>query len=175
MSLIPVALSVNGTRCEGQAEPRLLLSDFLRDNLGLKGLNVSCDIGICGACTIIMGGRTVRACLMLAVQADGEELFTVEGLARTSELHPLQEAFRDCHALQCGYCTPGMLMTAYQLLIRNDNPSDAEIRAAINGNLCRCTGYVHIVQAIRLAAERLRHARQSGKADTELSRRVDFV
>jgi aerobic carbon-monoxide dehydrogenase small subunit len=160
MASIPVAFSVNGTQHEGQAEPRLLLSDFLRDTIGLKGLNVSCDIGICGACTIIMGGRTVRACLTLAVQADGEEFFTVEGLAQGQALHPLQEAFRDCHALQCGYCTPGMLMTAYQLLQRNDNPSDAEIRAAINGNLCRCTGYVHIVKAIQLAAERLRRLRQ---------------
>jgi carbon-monoxide dehydrogenase small subunit len=161
---VPVKLVVNGTPYEAQAEPRRLLSDFLRDDLGLSGVNVSCDIGICGACTILVGGQTMRACLMLAVQADGEELMTVEGLARGATLHPLQEAFWDSHALQCGYCTPGMLITAYKLLERNDDPSEAEIREAINGNLCRCTGYVHIVQAIQLAARRMREERQGKKA-----------
>jgi carbon-monoxide dehydrogenase small subunit len=160
MSTLSIKLVVNGTRYEGEAEPRRLLSDFLREDLGLKGVRISCDIGICGACTVIMGGRTVRACLTLAVQADGEELLTVEGLAAGATLHPLQEAFWDAHALQCGYCTPGMLMSAYQLLEHNENPSDQEIRAAINGNLCRCTGYVHIVKAIRLAAGRMREKRR---------------
>jgi carbon-monoxide dehydrogenase small subunit len=156
MGLVPVTLTVNETRHCGEAEPRQLLSDYLREVVGLNGVKVSCDIGICGACTVIMGGRTVRACLMLAVQADGEELLTVEGLAAGAELHPLQDAFWECHALQCGYCTPGMLMTAYALLRENDDPSETEIRSAISGNLCRCTGYVHIVSAIQLAARRLR-------------------
>jgi carbon-monoxide dehydrogenase small subunit len=164
MSTRPVTLTVNGTRHEMRAEPRRLLSDFFREDLGLRGIKVSCDIGICGACTVLMRGKTVRACLMLAVQADGQEFLTVEGLADGSALHPLQEAFWDSHALQCGYCTPGMLMSAYQLLEVNDDPSDAEIREAINGNLCRCTGYVHIVNAIRLAAQRKRFKRQDSAA-----------
>jgi carbon-monoxide dehydrogenase small subunit len=137
------------------------LSDFLRQDLELKGVKVSCDIGICGACTVIMGGRTVRACLTFAIQADGQELVTVEGLADGDTLSPIQEAFWDCHALQCGYCTPGMLITAHQLLQRNNDPSEEEIRQVLNGNLCRCTGYVHIVQAIRLAAERMRAGQKS--------------
>jgi len=156
MSAQPVSLTVNGRVHEGYAEPRRLLSDFLRDDVGLKSVKLSCDIGICGSCTIMLGGNTVRACLMFAVQADGEEILTAEGLADGPNLHPLQEAFWNSHALQCGYCTPGMLMSAYQLLRENDNPTESEIRAAIDGNLCRCTGYVNIVKAIGLAAEKLR-------------------
>jgi len=161
MSVQPVVLTVNGIRYEALVEPRLLLSDLLREDLELKGAKLSCDIGICGACTVIMEGKAIRACLMLAVQANGREFFTVEGLASGPNLHPLQQAFWECHALQCGFCTPGMLMSAYQLLETNTNPSDAEIREAINGNLCRCTGYVHIVDAIRLAAERRRNENSS--------------
>ena len=156
MTAVPVTVVVNGERHEGRAEPRRLLSDFLRDDLGLVGTHVSCELGMCGACTVLVDGRTVRACLMLAVQADGSEVVTVEGLATGDTLHPIQQAFWDCHALQCGYCTPGMLLTAYELLQHNPAPSDAEIREAISGNLCRCTGYVNIVRAIRAAAETLR-------------------
>jgi aerobic carbon-monoxide dehydrogenase small subunit len=152
---IPVRLTVNGTVREGVAEPRMLLSDFLREQLRLLGVHVSCELGMCGACTILIGGRPTRACLMLAVQADGEEIVTVEGLAG-EELHPIQQAFWDCHALQCGYCTPGMLLTACHLLETNPAPSEVEIREAISGNICRCTGYVQIVQAIQAAATRTR-------------------
>jgi aerobic-type carbon monoxide dehydrogenase small subunit (CoxS/CutS family) len=160
MSPLSATITVNGIRHDVVVEPRQLLSDVLREELGLKGVKVSCDIGICGACTVIMGGRTVRACLTFAIQAHEQELVTVEGLAQGDTLSPLQEAFWDCHALQCGYCTPGMLITAHQLLQRNDNPSEDDIRQALNGNLCRCTGYVHIIQAIRLAADRIRAKRQ---------------
>lgn len=153
---IPIALAVNGVRCEGVVEPRKLLSDFLREDLELTGVRVSCEHGICGACTVIVDGRTVRACLTLAVQADGAEVLTVEGLARDGVLHPLQQAFWDHHALQCGYCTPGMLMTAYELLQQNPDPSELEVREALSGNICRCTGYVHIVQAVLAAAAALR-------------------
>jgi carbon-monoxide dehydrogenase small subunit len=142
---------VNGAVCEGAAEPRMLLSDFLRERFRLLGVHVSCELGMCGACTILVGGRPARACLMLAVQVDGEEIMTVEGLAG-AELHPIQQAFWDFHAIQCGYCTPGMLLTARYLLQANPAPSEAEIREAISGNICRCTGYVQIVQAIAAAA-----------------------
>jgi carbon-monoxide dehydrogenase small subunit len=148
---VPVRLTVNGELREAFAEPRMLLSDFLRERLHLLSIHVSCELGICGACTILVDGRPARACLMLAVQADGEDLTTVEGLAGT-DLHPLQRAFWEHHALQCGYCTPGLLLTARHLLETNASPSEAEIREAISGNICRCTGYVQIVQAIRAAA-----------------------
>jgi carbon-monoxide dehydrogenase small subunit len=148
---VPVRLTVNGEPREAFAEPRMLLSDFLRERLHLLSIHVSCELGICGACTILVDGRPARACLMLAVQADGEDLTTVEGLAGT-DLHPLQRAFWEHHALQCGYCTPGLLLTARHLLETNASPSEAEIREAISGNICRCTGYVQIVQAIRAAA-----------------------
>jgi aerobic carbon-monoxide dehydrogenase small subunit len=161
MASVPIKVTVNGKQHMGRVEYRRLLSDFLREDLGLKGVKISCDIGVCGACTVVMGGRTVRSCLVLAVQADGEEFRTVEGLAAGSDLHVLQEAFWDCHALQCGYCTPGMLMTAWHLLEETPDPSDAKIREAISGNLCRCTGYVHIIRAIRLAAERMKVAANS--------------
>jgi carbon-monoxide dehydrogenase small subunit len=150
---LPVTLTVNGIQCEAQVEPRRLLSDFLREDLGLKGVRVACEHGICGACTVLVGGRSVRSCLMLAVQADGERLLTVEGLAPEGELHPLQQAFWDEHGLQCGFCTPGMLMAACELLQRNPRPTESEVRHGMTGNVCRCTGYVNIVKAILAAAE----------------------
>ena len=151
-----ITLSVNGTERRGQAEPRKLLVDFLREDLGLTGSHVGCEHGICGACTILINGEAARSCLMLAVQADGAELMTVEGLAKDGTLHPLQEAFWEQHGLQCGFCTPGMLMTAYDLLQMNKTPSEEEIRAGLSAVLCRCTGYQGIVQAVRVAAEKLK-------------------
>jgi carbon-monoxide dehydrogenase small subunit len=156
MQPLPVSLTVNGRAFDGMVPPRKLLSDFLREDVGLNGVRVSCEHGICGACTILVDGKTTRACLMLAVQADGCEVTTVEGLARGEELHPIQQAFWDHHGLQCGFCTPGMLITAYELLQRNPEPTEAEVREAIGGNVCRCTGYVFIVKSILAAAERMR-------------------
>ena len=150
-----IRLSVNGVAYERSVEPRLLLVDFLRQDLHLTGTHTGCEHGVCGACTIIVDGDSVRACLMFAVQADGCEIETVEGLGSTGsvdKLNPLQEAFRSHHALQCGFCTPGMLMTATDLLKKYPLASDAEIREGLSGNLCRCTGYEHIVQAVRTAA-----------------------
>ncbi len=147
---------LNGTEVEGRAEPRRLLSDYLRDDLGLTGTHVGCEHGICGACTIHLNGRAVRSCLLFACQVDGAEVRTVEGLADARDpLSPLQEAFWEHHGLQCGFCTPGMLMTAAELLETNPDPTEGEIREAISGNLCRCTGYVFIVDAIRAAADKL--------------------
>ena len=155
----PVAVTVNGRRYERAVEPRLLLSDFLRRDLGLTGTHVGCEHGVCGACTVLFDGEPVRSCLLLAVQADGHELATVEGLAPGPDrLHPLQEAFWECHALQCGFCTPGFLMTLVPFLEENPNPSEDEIRHALSGNLCRCTGYQHIVDAVLRAAEKARAA-----------------
>jgi carbon-monoxide dehydrogenase small subunit len=151
-----ISLTVNGERVEGEAPPRKLLSDFLKEDVGLTGVRVACEHGVCGACTILVDGRTVRACLMLAVQADGADVRTVESLARDGRLHPIQQAFWDHHGLQCGYCTPGMLMTAYELLQQNPDPTEAEVREAISGNVCRCTGYVHIVKSILAAARAIR-------------------
>jgi carbon-monoxide dehydrogenase small subunit len=152
---VKVRTTVNGARIERDAEPRLLLSDFIRHELGLTGTHVGCEHGVCGACTILVDGVPVRACLMFAVQASGRALETVEGLApEPGRLHPLQEAFRDAHGLQCGFCTPGILMTMKAFLAEHPDPSEAEIRAALSGNLCRCTGYQHIVDAVKLAAER---------------------
>ncbi len=154
MSLRQVALEVNGRRYERQVEPRLLLSDFLRHDLGLTGTHVGCEHGVCGACTVLMNGEAVRSCLLLAVQAHGHRFETVEGLAPSEDqLHPLQEAFRETHGLQCGFCTAGILMTMIPFLEENPDPSELEIRHALSGNLCRCTGYQHIVDAIKLAAE----------------------
>jgi carbon-monoxide dehydrogenase small subunit len=148
-----IRLSVNGTRYERAVEPRLLLADFLRHELGLGGTHVGCEHGVCGACTIELDGAAVRSCLMLAVQADGHALRTVEGLAGADgTLHPLQQAFRAHHGLQCGFCTPGMLMTLVAFLAENPAPSEAEVREAISGNLCRCTGYQPIVDAALAAA-----------------------
>ena len=155
----PVSVTVNGRRYERDVEPRLLLSDFLRHELDLTGTHVGCEHGVCGACTILFDGEPVRSCIMLAVQADGHAITTVEGLAPAAgELHPLQEAFWECHGLQCGFCTPGFLMTLVPFLEENPDPGELEIRQAISGNLCRCTGYQHIVDAVKLAAERRRQA-----------------
>ena len=151
-----ISVSVNGTQYEGAVEPRLLLSDFLRHDLGLTGTHVGCEHGVCGACTVLLDGQPVRSCLMFAVQADGHQVSTVEGLGTPDNLHLLQEAFWDAHAVQCGFCTPGILMALVPFLEQNPNPSEEDIREAISGNLCRCTGYQHIVDAVKLAAERMR-------------------
>ncbi|HEU4751873.1 MAG TPA: (2Fe-2S)-binding protein [Armatimonadota bacterium] len=154
---VEIRVTVNGTPYPRAVEPRLLLSDFLRQNLGLTGTHVGCEHGVCGACTVLMDGEAVRSCLVLAVQADGHELTTVEGLtAGDAPLHPVQEAFRDAHALQCGFCTPGFLMTLVPFLRDHADPSEDEIREALSGNLCRCTGYQNIVEAVKLAAARAR-------------------
>jgi carbon-monoxide dehydrogenase small subunit len=150
-----VRLTVNGTVYEREVEPRLLLSDFLRHELGLTGTHVGCEHGVCGACTVLLEGEAVRSCLLFAVQADGATISTVEGLGEDAEhLHPLQEAFWEAHGLQCGFCTPGILMTMSAFLKRNPRPSEPEVRRALSGNLCRCTGYQHIVDAVMLAAEK---------------------
>jgi carbon-monoxide dehydrogenase small subunit len=152
-----VNITVNGTSYERTIEARLLLSDFLRHELGLTGTHVGCEHGVCGACTILFDGESARSCLMFAVQADGHSLTTVEGLAPDRDnLHPLQQAFWEAHGLQCGYCTPGILMTLLPFLKQNPNPTEEEIRHALSGNLCRCTGYQHIVDAVKLAAEKMR-------------------
>jgi len=153
---ISVTLKVNGREYKREVEPRLLLSDFLRHELGLTGTHVGCEHGVCGACTIMFDGASMRSCLIFAVQADGHEIVTVEGLAADKEhLHPLQQSFWEAHGLQCGYCTPGILMTLIPFLKQNPNPTELEIRQALSGNLCRCTGYQHIVDAVKLAAERM--------------------
>lgn len=150
-----VSVVINGERYEREVEPRLLLSDFLRHELGLSGTHVGCEQGACGACTILLDGEPVRSCLLLTVQAHEHELLTVEGLAPDpSQLHPLQESFREAHALQCGFCTPGFLMTLLPFVEENPDASEEEIRRALSGNLCRCTGYQHIVDAVKLATQR---------------------
>jgi carbon-monoxide dehydrogenase small subunit len=154
-----VRMTVNGVAREGRCEPRKLLVDFIREDLGLTGTHVGCEHGICGACTILFNGEAARSCLMLAVQADGAEILTVEGLARDGRLHPLQEAFREHHGLQCGFCTPGMLLTALDFLRVRPDPTEAEIREGISAVLCRCTGYQGIIDAVRAAAARLRRER----------------
>ncbi len=151
-----IHLTINGTEHEAQVESRLLLVHFLRDVLRLTGTHIGCDTTHCGACTVLLDGEPVKSCTVLAVQADGKELKTVEGLAENGKLHPIQEGFWEEHGLQCGYCTPGMLMTGYALLQRNANPSEQDIRQAISGNLCRCTGYVNIVKAVQYAAANMK-------------------
>lgn len=143
-----ITVTVNGTSYQREVEPRLLLSDFLRHELGLTGTHVGCEHGVCGACTILFDGFPVRSCLTLAVQTDGRDLQTVESIGTPDNLHPLQQAFHEAHGLQCGFCTPGFLMTLIPFLEENPNPSEEEIRLAISGNLCRCTGYQHIVDAV---------------------------
>lgn len=156
-NLFTVTVTVNGKLYERTVEPRLLLSDFLRHELGLTGTHVGCEHGVCGACTILFDGQAVRSCIMFAVQANGHELTTVEGLARdVQNLHPLQQGFWEAHGLQCGYCTPGFLMTLVPFLQESPNPTEQEIREAISGNLCRCTGYQNIVEAVKLAAEKMK-------------------
>ena len=151
-----IHMTVNGVAHTSDVEPRLLLVHYLRDVLNLTGTHVGCDTSQCGACTIIVNGQSTKACTMLAVQADGAEILTIEGLAKDGKLHALQEGFWEKHGLQCGFCTPGMIMTAYQFLQRRPNPTEAEIRHALEGNLCRCTGYHNIVRAIQYAAEKMR-------------------
>lgn len=151
---ISIAVTVNGVRHERAVEPRRLLSDFLRHDLGLTGTHVGCEHGVCGACTVLLDGLAVRSCLLFAVQVDGHDVRTVEGLGDPASLHPLQEAFRETHGLQCGFCTPGFLMTLVEFLQDNPDPTEPEIREALSGNLCRCTGYQHIVDAVKLAASR---------------------
>jgi aerobic-type carbon monoxide dehydrogenase small subunit (CoxS/CutS family) len=151
---IPITLTVNGIRHEINVEPRWLLVDVLRDVIGLTGTHIGCEHGVCGTCTVVVNGETARSCLMLAASADGAEIMTVEDLSQGERLHPIQEAFREAQGLQCGFCTPGMLMLAWELLRDNPSPSEAEVREAISANLCRCTGYQGIVEAVRLAATR---------------------
>jgi len=147
-----IALTVNGSRHEADVEPRQLLAYFLRNELGLTGTNVGCDTSSCGACTVLLDGESVKSCTVFAVQADGSEVTTVEGIANSGELHPVQQAFHEVHALQCGYCTPGFVMATISLLQENTNPSEEEIRLGLEGNLCRCTGYHNIVRAVEAAA-----------------------
>ena len=152
----PVSVTVNGAKRKHNVDARLLLVHYLRETLGLTGTNVGCDTSQCGSCTVLMDGKAVKSCTVLTVQADGARVMTIEGLAQDGKLHPLQDAFWEKHGLQCGYCTPGMIMTAHDLLERNPKPSDREIRHALEGNLCRCTGYQNIVAAVREAATRMR-------------------
>ena len=151
---IPVSITVNGTERAHEVEPRLLLVHFLRDVCGLTGTHVGCETSLCGACTVLVDGQAVKSCTMLAAQADGCEITTIEGLASNGRLHAVQQGFWECHGAQCGFCTPGMIMTAVELLERNPSPTRQEIKRALKGNLCRCTGYTHIVDAVEHAAGR---------------------
>ena len=152
---VTIRLTVNGVTHRLVVEPRRLLADVLREDLGLTGTNLGCEHGVCGSCTVLVDGQSVRSCLMFAVQANGHEVMTVEGLASNGQMHPLQKAFWEQQGLQCGFCTPGFLMTAYELLQHNPDPGEEEIRSALSGNICRCTGYQHIVNAVRAAAQAL--------------------
>ncbi|MSS70273.1 MAG: (2Fe-2S)-binding protein [Candidatus Latescibacteria bacterium] len=151
-----IEVTINGERHSHDVEPRLLLVHYLRDVAGLTGTHVGCETSICGACTVMLDGAAVKSCTLLAVQADGGEITTIEGLAKDGQLHPIQEGFWERHGLQCGFCTPGMILASHQLLKRNPNPTEADIRHGIEGNLCRCTGYQHIVEAVQYAAEKMR-------------------
>ncbi|MCS7312287.1 MAG: (2Fe-2S)-binding protein [Acidobacteria bacterium] len=159
--MVRVAVHVNGRPYERDIEPRMLLVHFLRDELGLTGTHIGCDTSNCGACTVLLDGKAVKSCTLLAVQADGADILTVEGLSQDGRLHPVQEGFWEEHGLQCGFCTPGMMMLAVELLQREPDPSEEAIRHYLEGNLCRCTGYQHIVHAIRYAAQKLRETRES--------------
>ena len=154
--MVDVRMTVNGKAYEGRCEPRTLLADFLRDNLSLTGTHVGCEHGACGACTILHNGEAARSCIMFAVQADGADILTIEGIAEGGALHPLQSAFHEHHGLQCGFCTPGMLITALDFLRVNPSPSVSEVREALSGVLCRCTGYQNIVKAVMAAAKTMR-------------------
>ncbi len=156
MAKTPIKVTVNGVEHSSEIEPRLLLVHYLRETLRLTGTHIGCDTSHCGACTVVMDGRAVKSCTVFAVQADGRSITTVEGLEQDGQLHPLQDGFFQEHGLQCGYCTPGMLMTGLVFLKSNNNPTDDEIRHAISGNLCRCTGYVNIVKAYQYAAQKMR-------------------
>jgi len=157
-----VTVTVNGVSHQEDVEPRVLLVHYLRDTLGLTGTHVGCETSICGACTVLVDGQAVKSCTMLAVQADGASVTTVEALANGDELHPVQQGFWECHGLQCGYCTPGMIMTSVQILERNPDPSVDEIRHGLEGNLCRCTGYQHIVEAVQHAARQMKRGAAAG-------------
>ncbi|HKF54268.1 MAG TPA: (2Fe-2S)-binding protein [Blastocatellia bacterium] len=157
-----VNIKVNGVAHRDDVEPRLLLVHYLRDVLGLTGTHVGCETSICGACTVSLGGEAVKSCTVFAVQADGAEITTIEGMATDGKLHPVQQGFWEHHGLQCGYCTPGMIMTGAQILTRNPNPSDDQIRHGLEGNLCRCTGYQHIVEAIKYAADKMKTQSATG-------------
>jgi carbon-monoxide dehydrogenase small subunit len=152
---LKVKITVNGTPYEREVEPRLLLSDFIRHDLGLTGTHVGCEHGLCGACTVLMDGEAVRSCILFTVMADGADIKTVESLGTMEKMHPIQEAFQEKHALQCGFCTPGFLMTTVEYLGKNPNPTAEEAREAIDGNFCRCTGYENIVEAVQLAAKKI--------------------
>ena len=158
-----IRLTVNGEPRTAEVEPRRLLVDFLREDLGLTGTHIGCEQGVCGTCTVLLNGASVRSCIMLAVQADGAEVSTVEGLASGGELHPLQDEFSDKQGLQCGYCTPGMLMRAQEILAQNPDPTAGQVRAAIASNLCRCTGYQFITEAVLAAAARMRETREAAR------------
>jgi aerobic carbon-monoxide dehydrogenase small subunit len=154
-NMVTVTMTVNGKEYTQAVEPRTLLVHFIRENLGLTGTHIGCDTSSCGACTVHMNGSSIKSCTVLAVQADGAEITTIEGLGTADNLHPVQEGFWEMHGLQCGYCTPGMIMAGVSLLKRNPNPSEAEIRHALEGNICRCTGYQNIVKAIQWAADKM--------------------
>lgn len=156
-----ISLTVNGQKVEADVEPRLLLAYFLRENLNLTGTHIGCDTTSCGACTVHLNGKSVKSCTVLAVQADGTEITTVEGLLQDGHLSPIQEGFHEMHGLQCGFCTPGMMMAAVSLLENNPDPSEEQIRWGISGNLCRCTGYVNIVKAVEYAAEKMRTQKEA--------------
>ena len=158
MATTKISLTINGAAVDAEVEPRTLLIHFLREQIDITGPHIGCETSHCGACTVDLNGKSVKSCTVFAVQADGGELLTVEGLANGAELHPLQEGFVEYHGLQCGYCTPGMLTRAYRFLQENPNPTDEEIRVGISGNLCRCTGYQNIVKAIRCAADKMNQA-----------------
>jgi len=160
MSKHQIRVTINGTVYEDTVDSRTLLVHWIRDGLRLTGTHIGCDTTSCGACTILVDGKATKSCTMFAVQADGREIMTVEGLEQGGKLHPMQEGFHEMHALQCGYCTPGMMLTGVALLARNPNPTEQEIRVGISGNLCRCTGYVNIVKAIQYAAEKMRASKQ---------------
>jgi len=159
MNKQPISITVNGTTRRDEVEPRLLLVHYLRDLVGLTGTHVGCETSICGACTVMVEGQAVKSCTMFAVQADGAKITTIEGLAANGKLHPVQEGFWEHHGLQCGYCTPGMILAAVQILGRTPDPSADEIRHGLEGNLCRCTGYQHIVEAVQYAARKAKAAR----------------
>lgn len=150
-------IEVNGTKHEADVDPRVLLVHYLRESLGLTGTHVGCETSMCGACTVLLNGKAVKACTLFAVQAEGAQVTTVEGLKQNGQYHPIQQGFWEEHGLQCGFCTPGMILSAHDLLSRNANPSDEEIRHGLEGNLCRCTGYQHIINAVRSAASRMKH------------------
>jgi carbon-monoxide dehydrogenase small subunit len=162
---LEISISVNGSEHSGDVEPRTLLVHYLREDLGLTGTHVGCETGYCGACTVIVDGKTVKSCTMFAVQADGRDIQTIEGVADGDDLHPVQEGFWECHGLQCGFCTPGMIMSSVSLLDGNDNPTEDEIRHGIEGNLCRCTGYANIVRSVQYAAATIRGEEPAGASE----------